>query len=390
MKSPPWILVGPWVLTVVLGVALFGATTSHPAGTPYLADLQIYRESVRSAAQGGSLFDFVFYDPRVRAEGFGFTYPPFAALAFWPLTWLPVAAGEYLWTALSLFTTAAVGSIVAFHSTPGSRRRVVISAGICTLALLASYPIVSDVILGQTSLFVMALTLVDAVLIPRRWRGWLTAVSGAIKLLPLIFIPYFLVTRQWAAAVRATVGFLAATGLAFLVLPADSIEYWTRRLWETSHVGDAAGHNNRALYGMLLRWLGEGALAKAIWASLVALLAVAAVRAIRRHHRASQDLEAATVVGCLAIAVFPISWTHYLIWALVAGFILLTSGRGWPAVGLIALLALSLPSPLMSEGSASTLMQSVGQELPGLFVAAVAAFGLPQRPALASPIGSTL
>src|SRR5690242_13271559 len=70
-----------------------------------LSDLSVYLGAVSGLADGNSLYDFT----RGAAP---FTYPPFAALLFTPLTWAPLALVQIVW---SLATVATV--IVLAHLT---------------------------------------------------------------------------------------------------------------------------------------------------------------------------------------------------------------------------------------------------------------------------------
>lgn len=378
MADKRWAPLVVWGVALAMAVGLFRQALFDPPGVPYLADLLIYRESIVSAAAGGSLFDYVFHHYDIRLEGYGFTYPPSAALVLWPLAWIPGDLADRLWTLAGLLTTACVGLVVAYHFKPGtSPRRIAVVGGLCAVALLASYPVVSHLLLGQVSLFVTALSVVDAVVVPRRWRGWLTAIAGAVKLLPLAFVGYFLLTKQWAAAARAMGGFAAITLLALLVLPADSVTYWTQRVWQTGNVGDPSFPRNRAVFGLIARWWGQGTAPRVLWLVLTAVLVLSAAGAVLRHHKAGETLRAATVMGCLVVAAFPISWTHYLTWAVISALLMVLSPRPWPLAGLLAVVALSLASPIMQEDAPTGLFAAVGREIPGLFVLAVAALGLP-------------
>lgn len=358
-----------WPVAILL-LALLLITTLAPRETvPGLADLQIYQESIRGAAAGGSVYDYVFHHPEIRPEGYGFTYPPSAAIVLWPLAWISSGFAQVAWTVAGLLVVVGLSLQIARSETPPTGSRAAVSA-LGTIALACSFPVISHLVLGQVSLFMTALVLADAVIVPPRWRGWLTAVAGAVKLIPLGFVGYFLLTRQWAAAARAAIGFAVLSLAAFLILSRDSIAYWTQRLWQTDNVGDPAGERNRALYGTILRWAGHGDAQRLLWLVLALAVTLLAARAVLRHHGAGETLRAVTVVGCWTIAVVPISWTHYLSWAVIAALLLALAPRPWPVAGVLAVLALTLPSPVMKEDAPANQLLALGRELPGIFVAA--------------------
>ena len=47
-----------------------------------------------------------------------------------------------------------------------------------------------------------------------------------MKLTPLVFVVYLMLTGRMRAAVTALATFAAAVGVGFLVAPADSVTYW--------------------------------------------------------------------------------------------------------------------------------------------------------------------
>ena len=53
-----------------------------------------------------------------------------------------------------------------------------------------------------------------------------TGIAAGIKLTPLIFVPYLLVTRKWREAAGCVGGFLATVAVGFIVLPHDSSKWW--------------------------------------------------------------------------------------------------------------------------------------------------------------------
>ena len=50
--------------------------------------------------------------------------------------------------------------------------------------------------------------------------------AAAVKLTPLVFVVYLMLTGRMRAAVTAMATFAAAVGVGFLVAPADSVTYW--------------------------------------------------------------------------------------------------------------------------------------------------------------------
>jgi len=95
---------------------------------------------------------------------------------------------------------------------------------------------------------------------------------GAIKLAPMILVPYYLVTRQWRAALNATIAFAAATIVGGVFRWSDSIRYWCHPDVVRASLGDPARTDNWSIYGVLSR-LGLGDSARTVsWLALAAVV----------------------------------------------------------------------------------------------------------------------
>ena len=367
-----------WLGVLGAAVALGVRALTLPGNA--LVDLQVYRGAVRLAQGGGSLYDFVLRSDAVRPEGLPFTYPPFAALVFWPLGWLPDAVADAAWTVAFLACVPVVAVVAARWGRrgeptgPRAGAAWTLRAGLAALLLLGSYPVAVGLLLGQVSFFVLAAAFVDAVAVPPRWRGVLVGLAAAVKLTPLVFVAYFLVRRDRRAAARASAVFVGAGAAAWLLLPGDSFAYWTRLLWQPDRVGDVAELRNKSLLGLLERWLPLPGV-EAVW--LVAALTLAAIVLVRAARAADEGdaAGAAVAVGCLSAAVAPITWIHHLGWAVLAAWLLLTRpGWGWKTLGIAAAALLSVASPFCDPppGVALDQLGRLGQDLPTLLTLALA------------------
>ncbi|WP_250037491.1 glycosyltransferase 87 family protein [Paractinoplanes maris] len=99
-----------WVLAGTAALATAASAFWKPAETR-LTDLSVYLGAVSGLADGAGLYDFT----RGAAP---FTYPPFAALLFTPLTWLPVGTVQVLWTLATLATVLGLATLATHHHHP--------------------------------------------------------------------------------------------------------------------------------------------------------------------------------------------------------------------------------------------------------------------------------
>jgi alpha-1,2-mannosyltransferase len=179
--------------------------------------------------------------------------------------------------------------------------------------------------LGQVNLLLLAFIVVDALVAPRRWRGFLTGVATGIKLTPGVFVLYYLATRQWRAAVNSGLGFLATVVLGVLVLPEDSRRFWFVLIRDPARVGGVTYADNQSLNGALSRvfpwWTGAGT-----WLLALVVIGAGLALAVRLHDRGSEVL-ALTTVGLTGLAASPVSWSHHWVWVIPALLWLLATGR---------------------------------------------------------------
>src|SRR6202000_1969009 len=100
-------------------------------------------------------------------------------------------------------------------------------------AVFWTEPVIRTLYLGQVNLVLMALIIWDLCQPGTRrsggaqwWKGAGVAVAAGIKLVPLVFIPYLLLTRRFRAAAVACAAFAATVAAGFVGTPADSAPGW--------------------------------------------------------------------------------------------------------------------------------------------------------------------
>ncbi|HZE48848.1 MAG TPA: glycosyltransferase 87 family protein, partial [Jatrophihabitantaceae bacterium] len=162
------VLLGP------LGVAFLALAASSvrlaldaPSGSR-MADLNVYLGAVHAVQHGTPLYDYA------AANGDLFTYPPFALLVFWPFAGLPLGFVQVLWTLATVAAAVAIAAALTRRAGIQGRQRAAIATLTAALVLLHSAPLNSNLRLGQVSVFVILLGLLDALdLVPRRFSGGL-------------------------------------------------------------------------------------------------------------------------------------------------------------------------------------------------------------------------
>jgi len=215
-----------------------------------MADALVYRAEGAAVLHGRDLYGFTVTEWHLSA-----TYPPFAALLFVPTAWLPPAALKVVFLAGNVAMLAALVRLSCRLA--GLPTRLPAGCAATALALWLE-PVFQTVLFGQINLAVVCLILWDLTRPPgARGKGIALGVAAGLKLTPAVFIAYLLFTRRRREAVTAASAFAGTVLLGALALPAASVDFWTRRLYETDRVGKAWIVDNQSLQGLIARALGE-------------------------------------------------------------------------------------------------------------------------------------
>jgi len=322
LRSSPGLLLCGVLITATLLLVL------RPPWT--MTDLAVYRRGAGELLHRQSLY--------VDLPTFPFTYPPFAALCFVPLYLIGRAPAIVVGTAVSLLAYAGtidlLGRRLALSTT---QIRLFLVGGLCF------EPIWHTLALGQVNLYLAALVTVDAFVLPARHRGWLVGLAAGIKLVPGVFVLYFLLQRNWRAVLQSAAGLLGTIVVGWLAAPADSTKYWTKLFFSTDHVRGVAYVGNQSLNGGLVR-LTRNEHPPTGWYVALAVCAVAlGALAARRQLRAGRDAAAFVCIAMVGLLVSPISWTHHWVW-LVPAVMVLAAGRHW--IGAAAVTAVGVIAPM--------------------------------------------
>lgn len=285
-------------------------------------DFEIYR-AAGSHAWSASLYRFLLHPAHL-----GFTYPPFAALLYAPAALIPERVAQVMGSLLNLGALGVVIGVSLRACRPAWDRRTVLW---WTLALIVPVglldPVRESLLLGQVNIILVAAVLYDALFVSPRRRGVLIGLAAAIKLTPLIFVPYFLLTGRRATAGRTATSFAVASGLAAIVSPAASWSYWTRYAWSPGRTGSIRWIGNQSLVGALDRILPHP-MASLDSFAVGALVGVAGLWvAWRADRRVSPVLGVIVICATEALAT-PVSWTHHYVWVvLLVAWLALDSAR---------------------------------------------------------------
>ena len=324
----------PWLFLAVM-LALHVVVTELGADPFKMVDLDVYVQGARHLTDG-TLYDFV-----TQPLDLPFTYPPFSALLFAPLAWLPWTVTRVVW---ELGMIAALAAIV--HLTlrllgrvgPGATRPIAHERGIVLVVTGLSLwmePVRTTFNYGQINLFLAALLLWGAVSSKQWWAGTTVGLAAGVKLIPAITGLYYLVRRQYVAVVAAVLAFAATIAIMLVVIPHETWRYFTKLILDPGRTGPVWSAINQSLRGALARLAGHDVSVSWLLACVVAV--VLGGWALWACHRQGDRTAAFLAVQITGLLVSPISWSHHWIWVLPL-LIWTFAGRdaGRPAVRILA------------------------------------------------------
>lgn len=289
---------------------------------PAMVDLDVYIRTAQLVLRGEDFYN-------VAGAWLPWLYTPFAALLAIPFAFMGILGAQVFWL---VFNGLAVMGVVYRLGFKGWRLSVVATAAIWLIE-----PIRTTLGFGQVNIVLMALVVFDLMPGPRLLgdrrrllpQGWLTGVAAAIKLTPALFAVYLFLTGRVKTAIVTFVSFAIATVIGFVVLPAPSIDYWSRLIGGDSGLNPGMKHfTNQSIIGSYIRFSRENPnsipLGGLVLAALVIVIGL--VAAVLWHRLAHMAL-AVGLVATTALLASPISWSHHFVWILPLAVVLGTDKK---------------------------------------------------------------
>ena len=307
---------GPALVSFALAVA-YGL---YIALRTYEVDLGVYLRLGGKYVFTSHLYSFVLPNTSLP-----FTYPPFAALLFapWQRTFTSVGLVQAVWTMGNLVALIGVLVLSVRLVKPSLDRTSTWRLALAlSLPALFLNPVLITIGFGQVNLFVTFLVMWDLLSERRIGKrqlplGVATGLAAAVKLTPLLFVPYLLITRRWRGAVTCLLTFGACELVTFAVSPASSRAYWTRAVFKPGRAGDLSIVDNQNLWGVLDRFT-HGVLPDALMLPLLLVTAAGGLWLAAQAHRRSSPFLGVLICAVTCLIVSPISWVHHMVWVVPA------------------------------------------------------------------------
>jgi alpha-1,2-mannosyltransferase len=206
--------------------------------------------------------------------------------------------------------------------------------------VLAKY-FLHELRLGQVNLVVMAVMLLATRVLSRpadarrdAESGVLAGIAAALKPYALVFLPYFVVTRNWMAA-AATV----ATLVVALCVPVlfygihgniQALRDWAVTLSQSTPA-QLTNNDNVSVLAFFTKWLGPGTVTLVVSGVVLAVLAVLMLAVIVRGRgdRTRAVLECGLLLTLIPL-VSPMGWDYTFLLALLAVALLINAFGAFP------------------------------------------------------------
>ncbi|WP_237224048.1 glycosyltransferase family 87 protein [Rothia nasisuis] len=252
-----------------------------------------------------------------------FTYPPFAAMLFVPLAFMPSWLGVTLMLVLSFSVAWWMSTLIYDYANQRgyslplqSKLGRTGTIALLTALILLSGPWRRGLGLVQINPLIMLLVMLDmlrpATKVP---RGVLIGIAGGIKLTPLAFGLILLMRKDIKGVITLGISFASTVALGFILMPKEAQDFWFSAVSDPSRVGNINYPDNISVLGWLMH-LGvpEGPVLKLLQYTLILLLLAATAALLPLLHRRGMVLSEIAVNAFLMMSMSPISWSHHNTW----------------------------------------------------------------------------
>lgn len=262
-------------------------------------------------------------------EHYQFKYPPFSALLYLPLSFLPLSAAKAIWYALILLWTGLLLGLSSKLVDPGGEKGQVLIA--LSGAVLAKF-LLRELLLGQINALISALLILMVWVLVRDEKsssppreiaaGILCGLATALKPYALIFFPYFLLKKKWHSLWP---GFLFVALSLFVPTPFYGLpgNMVVLREWTTSLSRSTPAllnsQDNVSLLAFLVKSTGDQHLSTLIYGAALGCLAFLVILFIGKGKKMASPLlcEAALLLVLIPL-VSPLGWDYTFLSSILA------------------------------------------------------------------------
>lgn len=315
-------LVVAWIIWPLLISFLLGAVKDiyHSDPGEWMVDMKVFMAGSQATLNGEDLYT-------AQSDWGGvFTYPPFAVLPFLPFGRLGLETTALIFTAISV---AALQATIYLSLKQIGIKHLTIPTVAILLPSLLLLPVDQNLEEGQVNLLLLSLVIIDLYLSNKsRFKGILIGISAGIKIIPILFIFYYLLTRQFRAAITLCLSALGTIMLTLVIFPKYTLDYWTHYVFDTTRIIDkAAALDNESLRGMLARILNSETAAIIPWFICSVVMLCLTLAVIWFASKRGEDHMGITAIALTGLLVSPVSW--HSLWVWIVPITIFTAGAAY-------------------------------------------------------------
>jgi alpha-1,2-mannosyltransferase len=268
-----------------------------------------------------------------------FTYPPISALLFIPFTLVTRVTAQAIWSVISTILLVAFLYCSLGAVRPSWQRSDLLRwSFILTFPAMLLNPISMTFNFGQINILLALLVLADLTNIHSVTKhkipiphGTMTGFAAALKLTPLIFVPFLFATKQIRAGCMALITFSVCGLVMVIAAPSEAWPYWTRYVFDAHRVGGVAYISNQSLRGTIYRF-SHGHAPEGLLVLVVLLVGTIGLSTAVWAYRSSSPLLGILLCAVTGLLVSPITWAHHMVW-IIPIILWLTLAHDRPAFG---------------------------------------------------------
>lgn len=322
------------LLVLLVSVIALCAVLFVVRGRRGMVDFEVNYEAGKRIQAGETLY-------RGEDGHYQFKYPPFSALLYVPVSLLPLDAAKAVWFALVLGSTILVFHLSFVLARPGGRQAILLRIA---PPLILAKCFMRELSLGQINALITALMLGMILLLAGRGdrpscgretaSGALWGVSTALKPYAAIFLPYWVLRKEWRALLAGCGALLLAfVGPAlYFGLPGNMQVHreWVGSL-SRSTPSLFSTQDNVSLIAMFTKWTGRPGLAAALYFCGVAALAAGFLWIMARGRRVEKPmiLESGLLLALIPL-ISPLGWDYTLLSSVLVVMLVLKHLHAFP------------------------------------------------------------
>jgi alpha-1,2-mannosyltransferase len=241
------------------------------------------------------------------------TYPPFSFIFFVPFLVFPFLIAAKILTFLSI--AALFASIILIFKTVRLRIKSYLFLLICGLSFYY-FPTRFTLGMGQINLIILLFITAFLYFLDKKQKilsGLFLSLSIAIKLFPVLLLPYLLIKRQYKILLSACLAILIFIFLSFIFIPKEINNYFYLKIFPTFFNVFPTDYYNQSITGVVGRGVADTSSRVILKTVFVLIFLIATFWVLIKSKIKNINLETGYII-CASLLINAFSWQHHFVW----------------------------------------------------------------------------